>query len=75
MATPKKTTAKKPIVAVPKKLRIQKDSGIVMVKKLATLNEALFAFQGFDLVIPRNGTGNINGRSYKYATLVSHVVS
>lgn len=41
------------------------------VKVLApkTLNAALFAFQGLDLKIPRNGQGNINGRAYKYATL------
>ena len=39
-------------------------------QKFASLNEALFYFQGICPIIPRNGEGkSFDGRPYKYATL------
>lgn len=60
MAKKKETTKKAP---AKKKVTTKK------APKAKDINEALFNFQAEEIVIPRNGTGNINGRAYKYALL------
>ena len=78
MPTAKKTTVKK----APKEKIITPDQAVAADSKdttpkvvapkrqtFKTFNEAFFAFQGMNLVIPRNGKGNINGKDYAYPTL------
>lgn len=53
---------------VTKKPKVQKET--VTIEKSNTIYDALFAFQGEKIVIPRNGTGkSSSGKTYKYATL------
>lgn len=81
-STPKKV-APKPVAKVPEKkpamttapkqvVVTQQNIPKVNMKPVthASLNQALFAFQGEDIVIPRNGQGKTtDSRTYKYATL------
>lgn len=46
-----------------------KKTTVDTVKKIKDINEALFMLQGENITVPRRATGNINGRTYKYATL------
>ncbi len=42
---------------------------IIITETPKDINSALFALQKEEIVVPRNGKGNISGREYKYATL------
>lgn len=60
----KKTSAKKEATPVVIKKEISKK-----MKPAGNVNEALFAFQSENIVLPRNGQGTTNGKSYRYVTL------
>jgi len=61
-AIEKKPVVKKPVVKKPVVKKVE-------TPKAKSITEALFNFQSENINIPRNGTGRINGKAYKYAVL------